>query len=443
MPRAHLRKTRRQITSRKVWRTRLVFWSGAVLVGLAATLLAIGSDHAGEAFSRLLEANPYIPLVLTPAGLVLITWLTRRFIPGAKGSGIPQVIAALQMKHHSDRHEILSIRIALGKGLLVILGLFCGASIGREGPTVHIAASITYYLSRLAHFPIYDLGRGLIIAGAAAGLAAAFNTPLAGIVFAIEEISRNYEKSTSGTILTAVIIAGLTALVIQGNYQYFGTVDSKLALSHAVPIVLVCGVIGGLAGGLFSALLITGTRKLVGFRSRSPYLLALLCGLSLAALGLASGGLTYGSGYEEAQRLISGGESTGASYAIMKLSATVISYWSGIPGGIFAPSLSVGAGVGAEIANWFPAAPAAAVVLLGMVAYFTGVVQTPITAVVIIMEMTSDQSLLLPLMATALIAEGISKLINPRPIYRVLAMDFLRDVHREKYHDGHQESARK
>ncbi len=421
-----------------------MFWSGAILVGLAATFLAIGSDHAGEAFSRLLEANPYIPLVLTPVGLILITWLTRTFIPGAKGSGIPQVIAALQMKHHSDRREVLSLKIAFGKGLLVIFGLFCGASIGREGPTVHIAASITYYLSRLAHFPIHDLGRGLIIAGAAAGLAAAFNTPLAGIVFAIEEISRNYEKNTSGTILTAVIIAGLTALVIQGNYQYFGSVTTgKLELPQAIPIVLSCGVVGGLAGGLFSALLITGTRKLAGFRQRSPYLLALLCGLSLAGLGLASGGLTYGSGYEEAQRLISGGDSTGASYAILKLSATVVSYWSGIPGGIFAPSLSVGAGVGAEIANWFPSAPAAAIVLLGMVAYFTGVVQTPITAVVIIMEMTADQSLLLPLLATALIAEGISKLINPKPIYRVLAADFMRDVHREKFHDDHEEKAKK
>ncbi|GBE07421.1 H(+)/Cl(-) exchange transporter ClcA [bacterium BMS3Bbin11] len=433
MPKAHFRKTRRQLTSRRVWRTRLVFWSGAVLVGLAATALAISSDRAGQAFSRILETSPYIPIVLTPLGLVLITWLTRSFVPSAEGSGIPQVIAALQIKHDSDRRDILSLRMAFSKGLLVILGIISGASIGREGPTVHIAAAITYAMSRIARFPLHDIGRGLIVAGAAAGLAAAFNTPLAGIVFVIEEIRRSYEKNTSGTILTAVIIAGMTALTIQGDYQYFGTVTTSLELSQMLGVVITTGVIGGLAGGLFGALLLVGTRKLTNFRNSRPYALALLCGLSLAGLGLASGGLTYGTGYAEAQNLVSGGESNGFSYALMKLSATIISYWSGIPGGIFSPSLSVGAGIGAGIAEWFPTVPSAAVILLGMVAYFTGVVQTPITAVVIIMEMTAEQSLLLPLMATALIAEGISKLINPKSIYRQLAMDFMKDVHKKKH----------
>ncbi len=436
MPKANIRKTGRQLTSRRVWRTRLVFWSGAILVGLAAIALAVSSDYAGQSFSRVLEISPYIPLLLTPLGLVLITWITRRFVPTAKGSGIPQVIASLQMKHDSDKRNILSLRIAISKGLLVVMGIFSGASIGREGPTVHIAAAITYAMSRFARFPLHDIGRGLIIAGSAAGLAAAFNTPLAGIVFVIEEIRRSYEKNTSGTILTAVIIAGMTALAIQGNYQYFGTVSAKLELSQAFVAVIVCGVIGGLAGGVFGALLLSGTRRLANFRDRRPYTLALVCGLSLAGIGLASGGLTYGTGYEEAQHLLSGaGETSGFTYAIMKLSATIISYWSGIPGGIFAPSLSVGAGLGAGIADWFPSAPASAIILLGMVAYFTGVVQTPITAVVIIMEMTADQSLLLPLLATALIAEGVSKLINPKSIYRQLALDFMKDVHREKFHD--------
>jgi H+/Cl- antiporter ClcA len=185
MPKARFRRTRRQLTSSRVWRTRLVFWLGAVLVGLAATALAIGSDHAGHIFSRILETSPYIPVVLTPLGLVLITWITRRFVPAAKGSGIPQVIASLQMKHDSDKRKVLSLRIAISKGLLVMLGILSGASIGREGPTVHIAAAIAYAVSRFARFPLHDIGRGLIIAGSAAGLAAAFNTPLAGIVFVL------------------------------------------------------------------------------------------------------------------------------------------------------------------------------------------------------------------------------------------------------------------
>jgi len=203
----------------------------------------------------------------------------------------------MELKEHADRSAVLSLRIAIGKGIAIVLGLLCGASIGREGPTVHIAASIMYSLHRVANFPIHHVRKGLILAGGAAGLAAAFNTPLAGVMFAIEEMSRSFEERITGSLMVAVILAGMTSLMIQGNYTYFGTYSVQMNPYHTVPAILVCGIIGGAAGGLFSTLLIVGGRLLKPFRSKHPYLIALGCGLAVAVIGVLSHNTTWGTGY--------------------------------------------------------------------------------------------------------------------------------------------------
>ncbi len=415
----------KQARSVSVWRTRLLFWIGAAFVGLTATLLALSSTRADGYFHEWVSRWPWLPFLLTPMGLVTITWATRNLFPGGEGSGIPQAIAALELGEHADRRAVLSLRIAVGKGLAIVLGLLCGASIGREGPTVHIAASIMYSLHRLANFPIHHMRKGLILAGGAAGLAAAFNTPLAGVMFAIEEMSRSFEERITGSLMVAVIFAGMTSLTIEGNYTYFGTYSAQLPPLHALGAILVCGVIGGLAGGLFSTLLIVGGRRLKPIRLAHPYLLALGCGLAVALVGVLSGNTTWGTGYEAARGVLEGTEGAAPWYAPLKFLATLFSYLSGIPGGIFAPSLSVGAGLGYNLSGFFPEAPMVAIGLLGMVGYFSGVVQTPITAVIIVMEMTDDHRLLLPLMATALLADGVSKMVCRQPIYQALAKDFL------------------
>lgn len=419
------RRTSARLLSAKAWKTRLVFWSGAVMVGLAAVLFALASEHANDGFRGLVERWPLLPLILSPAILVLVAWLTRRWFPGAEGSGIPQAIAALELRDEQARARLLSLRIAAGKILLTVLGLFGGASIGREGPTVHVGASIMYSLGRMARFPLHFLDRGLILAGSAAGIAAAFNTPLAGIVFAIEEMSRSFEERTSGTMLTAVIFAGVTAVAIQGNYHYFGSTTAELALGSGWLAVLVCGVGGGLVGGLFSATLIHGSRRLAPWHRRRPLLVAAACGLLLAVIGLASGGSSYGTGYTEASQLVTGTGELGADFPVFKLLATIVSYVSGIPGGIFAPSLATGAGFGAALAPLFDGVPATAVVMLAMAGYFAGVVQTPLTALVIVMEMTDNQSMLLPIMAAAFLGYAVSRSVCPQPIYRALAASFL------------------
>ncbi|HHH36107.1 MAG TPA: chloride channel protein [Gammaproteobacteria bacterium] len=417
-------RTCRRLLSRRSWWMRLLFWSCAVGVGAASAAFALIAAYSEGMFHRLHEQAPWLAYALTPLGLAAIAYATRRFFRGSEGSGIPQTIAALSLHSHGQRSRLLSLRLALAKIFLTSLGLACGASIGREGPTVHVGASLMYAVRHIVPLRSRHANRALILAGGAAGITAAFNTPLAGLLFAIEEMSRSYEQRNSGTLVIAVVLAGITALMILGNYTYFGSTDAVLPLATVFPAVLMCGVAGGALGGAFSTALIEGSRRIAPLARRHPVALAFGCGLLLSLIGWLSGGATYGTGYESA-RLLLEGEGGDPTYPLLKLLATVVSYLSGIPGGIFSPSLAVGAGVGADLAPLLPTAPPAAIVILGMVGYFAGVVQAPITAFVIVMEMNGDSAMLLPLMATALVANGISRLLCPRPIYQALADAYL------------------
>lgn len=412
------------------WKRRLVFWCGAISVGLVAILFAIACEWANGIFHTLLTISPYLPLLLTPLGLVAIVVITRKYFPGAQGSGIPQTIAALDPRENSQiRDQVLSLRVTIGKIFLTIAGLMFGTSVGREGPSVQIGASIMHSLGKLARFPKHDLEKGLVLAGAAAGVAAAFNTPLAGIVFAIEEMSRSFEEHNSSTILLTVIIAGITSLALLGNYSYFGHTSQSLAFGSQWGVVVVCGIAGGLLGGAFSRTLVEVNKGITGqlgtWMKAKPIAFAAACGLILALVGLASGSTTYGSGYGEAKSLLDGNAMLPESYGLLKMTATVVSYISGIPGGIMAPTLSAGAGFGANIAHLFTSVPAGATIILGMVAYFSGVTQAPITAFVIVMEMIDNHEMILPLMAAAFIAKLCSKLICPTPLFHTLAQRFL------------------
>ena len=424
-----LKRIRHHWFSPQLWLRRLVLWGGAICVGSIAILFAMGADQSNILLHRMVAYSPYLPLVVTPAGLALAVYVTRRIFPGAEGSGIPQVIAALQIQEDKLRGSVLSLRIAFGKIVVTLFALLVGAAVGREGPTVQIGASVMHSLGRFVRFSRQETEKGLILAGGAAGVAAAFNTPLAGIVFAIEEMSRSFEERTSGTILTAVIIAGITSLAVIGDYPYFGHTSAVLPLDIAWIAVIVCGAGGGLAGGIFSRLIIASTQNLPGkaglFKRNRPILFAAACGLILAVLGLLSDSTTYGTGYHEARRVLEGDGQVPALYGVLKLLATAVSYASGVPGGLFSPSLAVGAGFGVNISEIMPYAPAGAVVLLGMAGYFAGVVQAPITSFVIVIEMTDNHQLALPLMATALVAAGTSRLICPTPIYKALSEGFL------------------
>jgi len=423
------RRSRRIFFSRVTWQRRLWFIGGAVVVGLASVAFALAANAANAIFHRALVAGAWIPFVVAPAGFALARWCTVAWVQGSQGSGIPQAIAALALGE-AQRRRLLSLRVAFGKMGLTVLGLVSGASIGREGPSVQVGASIMYALSRSRAFPLEGMQRGLILAGGAAGVAAAFNAPLAGIVFAIEEMARSFEQRTISIVVTAVIIAGVVSLALQGNYVYFGRSGATLALPAGALAIAACGVVGGLMGGLFSrTLLMIGSgraRWLARPQREHPVLVAAACGLAIAIVGWLCDGHTFGTGYEETRALLDGTVDS-ATFGIGKLAATLISYLSGIPGGIFAPSLAVGAGFGHNLAAFFPNQPADALLLLGMASYFAGVVQAPLTAFVIVLEMTQNGELALPLMAATLIAHAVSRTVCPRPLYKALAKGFKAD----------------
>ncbi len=423
-----LRRLRRWLHPGPWWRG-LVFWGGAVATGATAVAFARGSDAALSLFHWAAHRTALWQWLAPPLGLALVAWLTQRVFPGTQGSGIPQTIAALSITSIDARNRLLSMRIAVGKLFLTLVALASGASIGREGPTVQIGASIMHSLRRFTRFSAADVDRGLILAGGAAGIAAAFNTPLAGIVFAIEELSRSFEQRTSGTIYTAVIVAGVTSVALVGNYTYFGSTQASLTDSRMWVVVPVCGILGGLAGGVFSRCMLALRRGLPSwldaFRARAPVRFAFICGFLVALIGWASSGATFGTGYGEARAIVQQEVIPTNLFALMKALATLVSYVTGIPGGIFAPSLAVGAGLGGTLSLYLPYAPGGAIVLLTMAAYFAGVVQAPLTALVIVSEMTGNRDLTLPLMAVTLLGRGASALICRESLYRALAVAFI------------------
>ena len=216
-----------------LFRRRLALMGGAILVGLAALVFAWAADESSEAFEQLTHRLPLLPLLLTPLGFAGIAWITRRYAPFAGGSGIPQVIAATRLPEQIGG-RLVDLRTALLKVALTLAGLLVGASVGREGPTVQISAAILARVHSVLQVP---LRASVMVAGGAAGVAAAFNTPLAGISFAIEELASAYEQRMTLLVITAVIISGMVSLGLAGDYVYFGAVAAHLPIGDGRGLV--------------------------------------------------------------------------------------------------------------------------------------------------------------------------------------------------------------
>ena len=404
-------------------------WGAALLVGLVSVLYASWSNDAYHVFMHLIAGRSWLAFLITPALTVLSIFLTRRWFTGSEGSGIPQVIAALHAPSTEEEDTLIrrlfGIRVIIGKIIVSLMGLLGGLTIGREGPTVHIGAAIMAEVRRFYPHRNAQLERRLLLAGAAAGLSAAFNTPLAGIIFAIEELARDFESRTNGIMITAVVFSGLTSLALAGNYLYFGQIDvpENLGSAFVLPVVL-SALLCGLAGAAFNLALLRWKTWmpawLIALRARKPFLYGLAIGIVVAALGVGTHGETWGSGYDQARELLTGRSPLSAGYALTKWGAMVVSYMAGIPGGLFSPSLSIGAGLAQWVHAAFSWAPMAAVIALCMTGYLAAVTQSPITSFVIVMEMTNGTGMVIPMMATALIASRISAFFTP-PLYEALA----------------------
>jgi H+/Cl- antiporter ClcA len=406
-------------------RVRIATGGGAVLLGLAALAFARAGDAAQMLFARLDAVFPYAPLMFTPALFAGIVFVTMRWVPEARGSGIPQVIAAARDPGQEATGALVSIRTAIAKVGMTLAMLLGGASVGREGPTVQLSAAIMVAISRVLRVPI---GAGVLIAGGAAGVAAAFNTPLAGVAFAIEELASAYEQKVAVLVMAAVMIAGLVSLGIAGDYVYFGTMGQTLGIRAMLIVVPVAAIAGGFSGGLFSRLVLEFTdaaRPSIRRLKSRPVAFAAGCGLVVAILGISSAGATWGTGYGATRALVEG-HGQPLWFGAAKFAAALATTLSGAPGGVFAPSLAVGAGVGNVLTVLFPGDPPGAIVILGMIAYFVGVVRAPLTAVIILSETTASRGLIIPLFATALIADAASALVCPERLYHGLARPFLK-----------------
>jgi len=406
-------------------RQNAVFALGAVAAGCGALYFNYAEGYGGRFFHAVQEISPWLAAALAAGGLVLICRLRDLYFPGTEGTGIPQSIAALKLDP-AERHAALSLRIAFGKMLLLTLALFCGLTVGREGPSVHIAACFLFFAARYASFPQHVLQRGLILSGGAAGIAAAFNAPVAGIVFTFEEIGRSFDKRNLGWIVRAVVIACVVCVIFLQNYLFYGHVEAFVPTDWWPWLsVIEIGLIGGFLGGLFAAAVVWCMPRVSSLMDEYPVAVPVVLGLVLAGVGLASDGFSYGSGYFESKKLLIDAADYSDAFPLWRAIASFAAIMSAIPGGIFDPSLTVGAGLGSMLQGWFTSLEPQAVVLLFMAAYFAAVVQSPVTAFVILLEMTDARSMTLPLAAASILAYEVSRRLCPTSLYESLAENFI------------------
>ncbi len=424
------RDLRDELLAGRQWVDRAIVLCYAAITGLIVvgfTLLAEQASHGFAALTRLGAYGPYLALLWTPCLTVAVLWWTRRFAPGAMGSGIPQVVRALDDDlPHAQRSWLVSLRLSLHKVGLVAAGLLAGLSIGREGPTVQVGAGVMGHARRWLSTDSGLDAHDLMVAGAAAGIAAAFNTPLGGIVFALEQLSRRRSMSHSALVVVSIVLAGLVAVSVFGNETYFGQLRvQELTWAVLAPGILVA-VTAGLAGGLFSRLIVVSARGssdfFSRFRGRHPFRFAAACALLVAAIGFVTNGATAGAGYGPTRAMLEGQAELPGVFTLLKFCATWLSAWTGVPAGVFAPSLTIGAGIGHDVALFAGVSPEAAIPLiaLGMVGFLAATTQGPITAFIIVMEMVSGHTMVLSLMACALVASGVARLLT-RPMYGELA----------------------
>ncbi len=425
-----LENLRREMQDGRSWLDRTIVLAYAAFAGLSVVAFTLLANASFSFFERIANWHGgWLVLLWMPALTVGIVWLTRKLAPGAAGSGIPQVAVALDSRLTSaERGRFVSLRLSFAKVLLSSAGFLAGLSIGREGPSVQVAAGVMQHAQRWLDGKSRISGYALLIAGGAAGIAAAFNAPLAGVVFAIEELSRKLESMSSGLVIAAIVLAGLVSVSVFGNLSYFGRIQVPAlgwaALGPGLLVVLVSGLLGGLFAKLMAMSLTNPALRLNQLRARHPYRFAAVLGVALAVIGLATGGATFGSGSEQVQLLLKGEGHTPEVFVTLKFIAKWLSAWTGAPGGIFAPSLTIGAGVGQNVSALLAPEIASALIAMGMAAFLAAVTQAPLTAFIIVMEMVDGHSMVLSLMAAAMLASLISRMLA-RPLYETLAAAML------------------
>ncbi len=259
------------------------FWIGSLITGFIAVMYAQMFTWGEKLMNLIFDWNAWMIFIIAPTGFVLSWWLVKEFAPYSKGSGIPQVMAAVELanpKEHTKIRHLLSIKIIIFKILSSLALVIGGGAVGREGPTIQIAGSVFRKVNEyLPDWWPKISKKNMIMTGAAAGLSAAFNTPLGGIVFAVEELSKTHINYFKTALFTAVIIAGLTAQTLAGSYLYLGyPKTANVSLMVMFPVILVAGVSGILASQLSVLMLaINSWKKKTENRPQQYYLSCNFC----------------------------------------------------------------------------------------------------------------------------------------------------------------------
>ena len=407
--------------------------AGGALCGLAAvgfhlTIRTLENHLIRNALRAPGTTWIWLTLLVPTAGGLLCGILLDRFVPGAAGSGIPQVKVA-----YATESGRVPLRDAIGKFIIGSLQVGSGASLGREGPTVQICAGVTSALAKIGNLSRASQRRMLPV-GAAAAIAAAFNAPISAVTFTVEEIVGDLDQ----TMLTGVIVASAIAAAVErsvlGVHPVF-TVTAVYSADRMSSLLLYAalGIIAGMVSVIFtdSLLALRGWFKKLELIPRwaHPAVGGLVTGALavIAMLWLRSDGVT-GGGYEKLNRALAGELlfKTLLGLCVLKLVATVFSYSSGGAGGIFAPALFIGGMLGGAVGYLdvlllhHPAQDVGAFALVGMGAAFAGIVRAPITSVLIIFEMTGSYGLILPLMVANMTAYGLARHWRHTPIYDAL-----------------------
>ena len=401
-----------------------IFFALTILLGilcaLASVLFTLAIDYTRQGLFGLAPSS--LRLLLVPALVSLGTgYLLAKFFPDARGSGIPQTEAA----YHLNGGEIPA-RVPLGKFLTGALCVGSGHSMGREGPCVQIGGGLASVLGKWLRLSPTHV-KNLVPVGAAAALSAAFNTPVAAVLFALEELIGDLNAALLGSTVVASVTAVIVERSILGNEPLFHVPEYHLV--HPAELLAYAGL--GIAGGIISVLFCKGllqTRANFKKMRASTVIFQPAMGGLIIGIILIFVPQVMGVGYEYVDQALNGGLllKTMLVLCFVKLAATIISYASGNAGGIFAPSLYLGAMAGGVVGVIvhsyapFPTAEPGAYALVGMGTLFAGIIRAPITSVFMIFELTQDYQILVPLMVANLLSFVISRHYQPTPVYHAL-----------------------
>lgn len=414
----------------------LPFWVASLLTGLIAVFYSKIFAFVEDKSHYIYEHTSWLFLLLAPASFLLARWMVKKFAPYSRGSGIPQVMAALELanpKQNKLINKLLNLRVIAIKILSSLVMVFGGGIVGREGPTIQIAGSVFRKVNMwLPKWWPKISKRNMISAGAAAGLAAAFNTPLGGIVFAVEELTKTHISFYKTALFTAVIIAGLTAQAFMGPYLYLGYPDISNLSPWVFGAVVIVALITGLAGSAMSKLILTLSKWKSTFKHNYQHIIyVIICALIIAFLGIFVSGRMFWSGKEiMTTTLFTANKGVEWYVPLLRMAGPVLCFTTGGAGGVFAPALSAGASIGSLMAGWLhlSASNANLLILCGMVGFLTGITRTPFTSAILVLEMTDRHNVIFHLMAAGMLASIVAVIIDKHSFYDHMKMQYIREL---------------